>query len=187
MPGNTFLPIAGPLGTTLGMLIGAIVMLVIGLNYHYMMNRYPDAGGTYSYAKRVLGFDHGFMSAWFLLLVYIAIIWANATALPIICRKLLGGVFQFGFHYQIAAFDVYFGEVLLSLAALIVFGLVCVRGGKVAAYVQTFLAFVLFFGVLIVFGTAVSVRGAELFTLAPPFASGEFPLKEIVGIAVLAP
>ena len=45
----------------------------------------------------------------------------SATALPIICRKLLGGVFQFGFHYQIAAFDVYFGEVLLSLAALIVF------------------------------------------------------------------
>ena len=187
MPGNTFLPIAGPLGTTIGILIGAAVMLIIGLNYHYMMNRYPDAGGTYCYAKRVLGFDHGFMSAWFLLLVYIAIIWANATALPIICRKLLGGVFQFGFHYQIAAFDVYFGEVLLSLAALIVFGLVCVRGGKFAAYVQTFLAFVLFFGVLIVFGTAVSVRGAELFTIAPPFASGEFPLKEIVGIAVLAP
>ena len=63
MPGNTFLPIAGPLGTTIGILIGAAVMLIIGLNYHYMMNRYPDAGGTYCYAKRVLGFDHGFMSA----------------------------------------------------------------------------------------------------------------------------
>ena len=119
MPGTTFLPIAGPLGTMLGLIAGAVVMLIIGLNYHYMMNRYPDAGGTYSYAKRVLGFDHGFMSAWFLILVYIAIIWANATALPIIFRKLLGNVFQFGFHYQIAGFDVYLGEALLSLAALL--------------------------------------------------------------------
>ena len=187
MPGTTFLPIAGPLGTMLGLVVGAVVMLIIGLNYHYMMNRYPDAGGTYSYAKRVLGFDHGFMSAWFLMLVYIAIIWANATALPILFRKLLGNVFQFGVHYQLAGFDVYLGEALLSLAALLIFGLVCARGGKFAAYVQTIMAFMLFVGVMIVFGAAVSVRGSEIFTLAPPFASGEFPLKEVIAIAVLAP
>ena len=187
MPGTTFLPIAGPMGTLLGLAVGAVVMLVIGMNYHYMMNRCPDAGGTYFYAKRVLGFDHGFMSAWFLMLVYIAIIWANATALPIICRKLLGGVFQFGFHYQFVGFDVYFGEAMLSLAALVLFGLVCVRGGKVVAFVQTVMAFALLVGVTICFGAAVSARGGEIFALAPPFASGEFPLKEVVAVAVLAP
>ena len=187
MPGTTFLPIAGPLGTLLGLAVGAVVMLIIGMNYHYMMNRCPDAGGTYFYAKRVLGFDHGFMSAWFLMLVYIAIIWANATALPIICRKLLGGVFQFGFLYQLAGFDVYLGEAMLTLAALILFGLVCVRGGKVAAFVQTVMTFVLLVGVTICFGGALSVRGGELFAFAPPFASGEFPLKEVVAVAVLAP
>ena len=187
MPGTTFLPIAGPMGTLLGLAFGAVVMLVIGMNYHYMMNRYPDAGGTYAYAKRVLGFDHGFLSAWFLMLVYIAIIWANATALPIICRKLLGGVFQFGFHYQIAAFDVYFGEALLSLVSILIFGLVCARGGKFAVGVQTVMAFVLFFGVTIVFGAAFAAKGGEIFTVAPPFASGEFPLKEVVAVAVLAP
>ncbi len=98
MPGTTFLPIAGPLGTALGMTIGGLIMLVIGFNYHYMMNRYPDAGGTYTYAKRAFGYDHGFMSAWFLILVYIAITWANATALPLIFRNLLGDFFQVGFH-----------------------------------------------------------------------------------------
>ena len=187
MPGTTFLPIAGPLGTTLGLLVGAVVMLVIGMNYHFMMNRYPDAGGTYAYAKRVLGFDHGFLSAWFLMLVYIAIIWANATALPIICRKLLGDAFQFGFHYQIAGFDVYFGEALLSLSAILLFGLVCVRGGKFAVCVQTVMAFVLLVGVTLVFGAAFSVKGMEIFTVGPPFASGEFPPKEILAVAVLAP
>ena len=46
MPGNTFLPIAGPAGAALGIGIGALVMLLLGANYHYLMNRFPDAGGT---------------------------------------------------------------------------------------------------------------------------------------------
>ena len=118
MPGTTFLPLAGPMGTALGMLAGGLVMLIIAYNYHYMMNRYPDAGGTYSYAKNTLGYDHGFLSAWFLILVYIAITWANATALPLVFRNLLGNFFQFGYLYTIAGYDVYFGEALLSLGAL---------------------------------------------------------------------
>ena len=44
MPGTTFLPVAGPLGTVLGIAIGGLIMLVIGMNYHYLMNRDPDAG-----------------------------------------------------------------------------------------------------------------------------------------------
>ena len=34
MPGNSFLPVAGPLGTALGFLIGALIMLIVGVNYH---------------------------------------------------------------------------------------------------------------------------------------------------------
>ncbi|MBR6916725.1 MAG: APC family permease, partial [Clostridia bacterium] len=118
MPGGTFLPIAGPLGTALGMALGAAIMLVIAANYHFLMNRYPaDGGGAYTFTKLCFGYDHGFLSAWFLILTYVAIIWANATALPLIARTLLGGVFQFGFHYEIAGFHIYFGEILLVIAA----------------------------------------------------------------------
>ena len=46
MPGNTFLPIAGPIGTALGIAAGGLVMLILGMNYHYLMNRYPESGGT---------------------------------------------------------------------------------------------------------------------------------------------
>ena len=45
---NTHLAGAGPLGSALGMVIGALVMLVIAENYHCMMNRYPEAGGVYT-------------------------------------------------------------------------------------------------------------------------------------------
>ena len=122
MPGNTFLPIAGPLGTVLGIGIGAVIMLIIAANYHFLMNKFPEAGGAYAYTKHIHGYDHGFLNAWFLILTYVAIIWANATALPLIGRNLLGSFFQVGFHYQIAGFDVYLGEVLLAVAALIAFG-----------------------------------------------------------------
>ena len=113
MPGTTFLPIAGPAGTAIGLGVGALVMLIIGMNFHYLMNRYPEAGGTYTYTKNSFGYDHGFLSAWFLVLTYIAIIWANATALPLIARTLLGSTFQVGFDYEVAGFHVYFGEILL--------------------------------------------------------------------------
>ncbi len=59
MPGTTFLPIAGPLGSLIGMIIGGALMFIIGMSYHYLMNRFPGAGGAFEYAKKVLGYDHG--------------------------------------------------------------------------------------------------------------------------------
>ena len=187
MPGTTFLPIGGPLGIVFGMSIGAIIMLIIGFNYHYMINRYPDAGGTYSYSKKVFGYDHGFLSAWFLILVYIAITWANATALPIIFRKVIGNFFQVGFHYQIAGYDVYLGEALLSLSALWLFGLICIRGGKFAATIQTIMAFILFGGVLIGFYAVVSTYGMSTFDFVPQFNPDVSSFSAVLGIVVLAP
>ncbi len=161
-------------------------MLLIGYNYHFMINQFPDAGGTYAYAKKILGYDHGFLSAWFLILVYIAITWANATALPIIFRNFLGDTFQFGFHYNIAGYEIYFGEALLSLSALWIFGAVCIRGGKFAAYVQTFMAIILFGGVLIGIGAVVS-SGVNIFEIAPAFKPATNHAAAILGIVVLAP
>ena len=106
MPGTTFIPIAGPLGTGLGMAVGAFVMLMIGVNYHFMMNRFPESGGTYSFVKASFGHDHAFLTAWFLSLTYIAVIWANVTALALISRTIFGSFFQFGFNYSIAGYTI---------------------------------------------------------------------------------
>ena len=59
MPGTTFLPVAGPLGTLAGLGIGAAVMFVIGRNYHYLIQNFPEAGGAYGYVRRVCGGDGG--------------------------------------------------------------------------------------------------------------------------------
>ena len=186
MPGTTFLPLAGPIGTTIGMAVGALVMLIIGYNYHYMINRYPDAGGTYSYAKNTLGYDHGFLSAWFLILVYIAITWANATAIPLVFRNLMGDLLKVGYLYQVAGYDVYLGEALVSLAALCLSFFVCLRGGKILRYVQTGAALVLIGGVVIGFCAALSKSG-NIFAITPSFSPNDTPLGAVFGIAVLSP
>lgn len=71
-------------------------MLVIAFNYGFLIRRYPDNGGSMTYASKTFGYDHGFISSWFLILVYIAIIWANAAAIPLIARYVAGDVFQVG-------------------------------------------------------------------------------------------
>ena len=83
MPGTAFLPVAGPLGALIGLGVGAAVMFIVGRNYHYLIQKFPDAGGAYGYVKRICGNDHSYICGWFLILTYVAIAWANATAL---CR-----------------------------------------------------------------------------------------------------
>ena len=190
MPGGTFLPTAGPVGSAIGLGLGAIIMLIIGANYHYLMNRFPDGGGTYTYTKICFGYDHGFLSAWFLILTYIAIIWANATALPLIARVLLGSTFQFGFHYEIAGFHVYLGEILLAIAALAIAAFVCLRR-KLAERTQIVMAVLLFAGIVICFVAALGHAGNHPQEAAvlydPPFAPGTSAFGGILTIFALAP
>ena len=186
MPGTTFLPIAGPLGTVLGIGIGGLIMLIIGVNYHYLMNHNSDPGGTYAYVKSSFGYDHGYLNAWFLILTYIAISWANATALPLIFRRLMGGVLQVGFHYEIAGFDVYMGEILLALGAMAIAALLCLRG-RPAYRVQTIGAVVLFVGVVAGVTAALARHPADVQILSPPFAQNHTPLSGTFTIIALAP
>ena len=185
MPGGTFLPIAGPIGTAVGIALGGLVMILIGANYHYLMNRFPDAGGTYTYTKKCFGYDHGFLSAWFLLLTYVAIIWANASALPLVARTLLGGTFQFGFHYEIAGFHVYMGELLLAIIALVLGALVCLRRCA-AARTQIVMAIVLFFGIVFCFAVALG-RSSISEPFRPAFSQDYTPLGGTFTIFALAP
>jgi amino acid transporter len=186
MPGNAFLPVAGPIGTSIGIAIGGVIMIIIGVNYHYMINKYPDAGGAYTYTKKALGYDHGFLCAWFLVLVYVAILWANATALPLIARNLLGSTFQFGPNYEIAGFHVYMGEVVLAVTSIVLFGLVCLRN-NIAKWIQILMAIVLLAGVCICFAGTWAGHQGGMETIRPAYAPGTAPAAGIMNIVFLAP
>ena len=90
MPGTTFLPIAGSLGTIIGLGIGALVMCLIGRNYHYLMQNFPETGGAYGYVRHILGPDHGYICGGSLVLRFWAVIWGNVSALALIGRNPFG-------------------------------------------------------------------------------------------------
>ncbi len=188
MPGTTFLPIGGPAGTVIGMIIGGFLMFIIGKCYYYMMKIYPDSGGAYTYTKKIFGYSHGFFNAWFLCLTYVAILWANMTALSLINRHLLGSLFQFGFHYTVAGYDVYFGEILLEILFLLLAFTVCSRMKRTAGTIQTVAAIVLISAIILCFIVAIASGGNEINGFKPAFSqNGRSPLLQVISIVLLAP
>ena len=184
---NTYLVQAGPMGSVLGMIAGALIMLLMARNYHYLMNCFPDAGGIYTYTKNVFGYDHGFLTAWFLALIYLAIFWANATSLPLFSRYFLGNVFQFGFHYTIFGYEVWLGEALLSIAAILLTALISIKFQKFLAKIMT--AMVVFFALAITvcFLAAFTRHGGSSFSYEPGFLEDSGSLNQVVLIACISP
>lgn len=169
MPGNTFLGKAGPLGTAIAMGIATIIMIVIAFNYNYMINKYPVAGGEFTYTQKAFGSNHAFICSWFLGLSYLCIVPLNGTALALIGRNLMNNIFQIGFHYTVAGYDIYFGEIVLALVALIGIAIMSIRGVKFTGAFQTLLVFALVGGVLIVTIAALISDKASFANLTPGF------------------
>ena len=187
MPGNTFLGSAGPLGTAIAMAIAGLIMVIIAFNYNYMINRYPVAGGEFTYTQMAFGQNHAFVCSWFLGLSYLAIVPLNGTALALIGRNLMNNVFQVGFHYSVAGYDIYLGEILLAVVALVLFALLSIRGVKFSGVFQTGLVVALVLGVLIVVITAFTSSKASVENLSPAFYPGSGKLAGVLAVVAVAP
>ena len=127
MPGTTFLPLAGPAGTIIAMLISVAIILVIAYNYVFLIKSRPSIGGVYAYTKEALGRDHAFLCSWFVVLSYLTIVFLNATALFIVIRTLFGDMLQRGISYEIAGQNIYLAEVGVSVVALACVGAMLIQ------------------------------------------------------------
>ena len=186
LPWTDFLPNAGPVGSLLGLLVGAAIMGVIAWNYHYMMNRRPGPGGAYDYAKKAFGNDHGFVCGWFLLLTYVAIVWLDATAVTLVARYALGDGLRFGFRYAVGGAEISLGDVLVSAASVAVAAAVCCRS-RLSGRVQTVLAVVFAAGVVACFAAALLRHEGGLETLAPAFApDGTSPASQVLRFVAIS-
>ncbi len=187
MPGNTFLRNAGPLGTAIAMGIAALIMIIIAFNYHFMINRYPVAGGEFTYTQQAFGEKHAFICSWFLGLSYLAIVPLNATALALIGRNLMNNVFQVGFHYSVAGYDVFLGEIILAVVALLLFAFLSIRGVKFTGVFQTGLVFALVGGVLIITAAALINPSVTFSDLSPSFSPDKKSFAGILAVVAVAP
>lgn len=144
-PGKLFLPTSGVAGTAIAFLLGALVMIIIACSYAYLVPKYPKAGGEFTFAKNCFGKRSAFLCGWFLVAAYLTNVPMNSTAIGLIVDGLDGSadILKWGFHYTIAGFEVYLGEVLFAGLFLVLFGILNIIGVKKAGFVQTLLAVML--------------------------------------------
>ncbi len=187
MPANVFLLRGGIYGTAIALFLASLVMIVIALNYDYMINKFPVAGGEFTYAHRAFGKRHAFFCSWFLGLSYLSIVPINSTALALTGRNLLGSVFQFGFHYVVAGYDVYLGEILLSIVSLLFFCWLSIRGVSFTGLFQTLLSFALIGGVLVVGVAALLSDKITWASLTPAYSPLTSKFSGILAILAVAP
>ena len=185
LPGTAFLPKAGPGGTALGMLIGALLIIVIAVSYGYLIRKFPISGGEFIYAKEAFGKRNAFVCGWAMILAYWSLIPLNATALAMISRYLFPGIIQQGLLYEIAGWEVYAGEVVLASAAIILMALLNIRGIKQAAWMQTAIAMTLVGCILVI--TFLVFCISDWSNLAPAFPDGRRWWKGVFSIVAMAP
>ena len=168
-PGKKFLTNSGVAGTAIAMVLGALVMIIIAFSYAYMVPKYPKAGGEFTFTKMCFGKTLAFICGWFLVVAYLTNVPMNSTAIGLIVDGLDGGadILKFGFHYTIAGFDIYMGEMLLASAILILFGYLNILGVQKAAIVQTILSTLLVTCVFTLFVAALVSSKAKGVNMEP--------------------
>lgn len=166
-PGKKFLPNSGVAGTAIAMILGALTMIIISFSYAYMIPKCPKAGGEFTFTKTNFGKIPAFICGWFLVAAYLTNVPMNSTAIGLIVDGIFGPVLKWGFHYTIAGFEVYLGEILLASFILILFGVLNVIGVKKAGFVQTVLTVLLIVSVFTLFVTALISSNATLANTTP--------------------
>ena len=168
-PGKKFLPNSGVAGTAIAMILGALVMIIIAFSYAYMVPKYPKAGGEFTFTKNCFGKRMAFVCGWFLTVAYLTNVPMNSTAIGLIVDGLDGtaDILKFGFHYNIAGFDIYMGEMLLAGSILVLFGWLNIIGVRKAAFVQTCLSSFLVICVFTLFVAALVSSKTKGINLEP--------------------
>ena len=159
-------------------------MLIMSKNYAYLINAFPEAGGAFTYARELFGYDHGFLVSWFLALTYLAMLWANATSIPLFARYFLGDILSFGKLYKIFDYDVYLGGVLVTCAVILLFALLCARWKKTSAVLMLIMVILFTAGIILCFaGAFLGHKGS----FDPVYIPDVSAARQVIGIACISP
>ena len=185
MPGNSFLPAAGPIGTMVGLFLAAIMAWIISQSYSFLIRKYPVEGGEFEYVTQAFGKKHAFICGWFLILAYISFIPLNGTAIGLITRYIFPNTFlQNTLLWNIGGFDVYLGEVILTMVIVLIFMFINIRAVRVAFVSQTFLA-ILQTAIIVIFPIIIILTGHANWSYVKPLFNGSNGESIFSGIGVI--
>lgn len=179
--------IAGPIGTIIGLAIGAILMMIIAVSYGVLIERHPVSGGEFAYTYLKFGRDHAFICGWFLTLAYICIVALNASAMALLGKFLFPSITNVVPLYEIGGWQVYLGEVIIATFFLLLFAYLNIKGASLSGNIQYIFCIVLVAGVLLLTIGMVFSPETNLSNLQPLFKPGIAPWKGILAVLVIAP
>lgn len=132
---GTVLATAGPLGATLGFVVGAVAMIPIGLCYAELAGVLPFAGGEIVYAYQFFGIRWAYVAGLCLAFIYIINCVFFAVSVGWLCNELLPGI-QGPAMYTVLGAAVHVGDVVIGLCVSLALLAAHWRGAKDAARVQ---------------------------------------------------
>ena len=182
-----WMAMAGPGGAIAGFGIGGLLMVLIAVSYGTLIRSFPVSGGELAYALVGFGRTHAFFCGWFLTLGYACIVALNASALALLFRYVLPGIVQQGHLYTVAGYEVYLVEVLISMTALVVFGVLNIRGAALSGRLQFIACCIMLVAVGAILVSVITHPDAVLTNATPAFPSDVSALPAILAIVAIAP
>lgn len=177
---------AGPMGAIIGLLIGAMLMMIIAFSYGFLIKKFPVSGGEFAYAFISLGRTHVFICGWFLTLGYICIVALNASAFALMIKFVFPSIVETMPMYTIAGWDVYFIEILIASSVLILFTYLNIKGTGLSGGIQFLFCLIMIAGVLLLtffVGTSPETGYQNMQPLFNPESTAFASILAIVAIA----
>jgi len=126
---------AGTLGSVFAFLLGAAMVLLVGLIYAELTSAISREGGELAFTFVGMGPKVSFLCGWALVLAYFSVCAFEAVALPTVASYILPDI-QIGRLYAVQGTDVYITWVVIGAAGSLAIGLVNYFGVKPASFLQ---------------------------------------------------
>lgn len=165
MPGDLFLPQSQLLGSSVAIIIGTVAIYMVAQAYINLLTQTPEdeSGGIY-WIEKYISRKHAYVYGWGVAIGYISIVALNISAVALLLRYLIPSSLQIGYLYTIAGWEVYASEVIICSAAIILFSYINLKGIRVGAKIQLYIALFMILSVTaLFFGSLWAVPATQTF------------------------
>jgi APA family basic amino acid/polyamine antiporter len=158
---------AGPLGATIGFVVGAGIMIPISLCYAELTGALPHAGGEIVYAYTLFGVRWAYVAGVCLALIYVINCVFFAISVGWLLNALLPGI-EGSALYSVLGATVHTGDIVVGIAGTLILLVAHWRGAKDAARLQDLATYLLLAATCIF--VAIGIGQGHAVNLQPPIA-----------------
>lgn len=177
----------GVFGTTIGFIIGGIMIYFVGLCYAELTTALPQCGGEHVFSYKAFGPIGAYICTWSIILSYIGVVCYEAVSFPTILQYLFPNLAK-GYLYTIGGFDIYLSWLLIAISMAILILLLNIVGTKKAARFQKILTCIIAgVGILLAAGSAFSGNVNNLQEQMFVGKSSGQIVENIIKVAIMTP